>query len=37
MCTPDLVFQRFMVTEEKLLEYEDKWYARVEKYYKMQK
>ena len=23
--------------EEKLLEYEDKWYARVEKYYKMQK
>jgi len=37
MCTPNLVFQRFMVTEEKLLEYEDKWYARVEKYYKMQK
>ena len=37
MCTPDLIFQRFQMDEQMLLEYEDKWYSRVEKYYKMQK
>ena len=33
MCTPDLVFQRFLMDESKLAEYEDKWLERVEKYH----
>lgn len=37
MCTPDLVFQRFEILEDELLEYEDKWFQRVEKYHKMHK
>jgi len=37
MCTPDLVFQRFVILEDELLEYEDKWLHRVEKYHKMRK
>lgn len=35
MCTPNLVWQRFEMDQNKLSEYEDKWFARVEKYYKM--
>ena len=33
MCTPDLLFQRFQMDEQILLEYEEKWLARVEKFY----
>ena len=33
MCTPDLLFQRFQMDEQMLLEYEEKWLARVEKFY----
>lgn len=34
MCTPDLVFQRFEMTNSQLLEYEEKWLDRVETYHK---
>jgi len=34
MCTPDLVFQRFEMPNQKLLEYEEKWMERVDLYYK---
>ena len=34
MCTPDLVFQRFEMTNSQLLEYEEKWLDRVKMYHK---
>jgi len=34
VCTKDLVYQQFKMTEDKIKEYEDKWFARVEKFYK---
>ena len=34
MCTPDLVFQRFLMDESKLAEYEEKWLERVDKFYR---
>jgi genome maintenance exonuclease 1 len=33
MCTPDLIFQRFFMDEEKLAEYEEKWLERVDRYH----
>ena len=37
ICTKDLLFQRFMMNQEMLLKYEDKWFARVENYYERAK
>ena len=37
VCTKDLLFQRFMMNEEMLAEYEDKWFARVADYYERSK
>tara|TARA_R100000654_G_scaffold25459_3_gene48940 strand:+ start:4232 stop:4963 length:732 start_codon:yes stop_codon:yes gene_type:complete len=34
VCTKDLLYQGFLVNEELLAEYEKKWFARVDKYYK---
>jgi ATP-dependent exoDNAse (exonuclease V) beta subunit len=34
VCTKDLVFQKFMMNEEMLSEYEEKWFAKVEDYHK---
>ena len=34
VCTKDLLYQGFLVNEELLAEYEKKWFARVEKFYK---
>ncbi len=34
VCTKDLLYQGFLVSEELLSEYEKKWFARVEKFYK---
>ena len=34
VCTKDLLYQGFLVNEELLSEYEKKWFARVEKFYK---
>ena len=33
MCTPDCFFQRFILNGKRFREYQDKWLARVEKYY----
>jgi hypothetical protein len=37
MCTPDLLFQRFQMDEQMLLEYEEKWLARVDKFWELRK
>ena len=37
MCTPDLLFQRFQMDEQMLLEYEEKWLARVDKFWEIKK
>ena len=37
VCTKDLFFQKFMMNEEMLAEYEDKWFTRVEDYYERSK
>ena len=34
VCTKDLLYQGFLVNEELLAEYEKKWFARVDKFYK---
>ena len=34
VCTKDLVYQQFKMNEDNIKEYEDKWFARVEKFYK---
>ena len=34
ICTKDLQYQQFKMNENKLSEYEEKWLARVEKFYK---
>ena len=34
ICTPDLIFQRFLMNEEKLAEYEEKWLERVDRYHR---
>ena len=34
VCTKDLLFQRFMMNQDLLSEYEEKWFARVEDYYR---
>jgi len=33
MCTPQLVFQKFVMSKDLLNEYQDRWLARVEKFY----
>tara|TARA_B100000886_G_C20398170_1_gene481354 strand:+ start:252 stop:959 length:708 start_codon:yes stop_codon:yes gene_type:complete len=33
MCTPDCFFQRFILNGKRFREYQEKWLARVEKYY----
>ena len=37
ICTKDLLFQKFMMSEQLLAKYEEKWFARVEDYYKRSK
>jgi len=37
VCTKDLVYQQFKMNEDNIKEYEDKWFARVEKFYKYSK
>ena len=37
MCTPHLLFQRFQMDEQMLLEYEEKWLARVDKFWEIKK
>jgi ATP-dependent exoDNAse (exonuclease V) beta subunit len=37
ICTKDLLFQKFMMSEQMLAEYEEKWFARVEDYYERSK
>jgi|TARA_Y100000015_G_scaffold41133_1_gene46856 genome maintenance exonuclease 1 len=34
MCTPNLVFQRFIMDESTLAEYEEKWFEKIEKFYR---
>ena len=34
ICTKDKLYQGFKMDEDKLKEYEDKWFKRVEQYYK---
>ena len=34
ICTKDLVFQKFVMNESMLSEYENKWFERVQQYYK---
>jgi genome maintenance exonuclease 1 len=34
VCTKDKLYQEFPISSEMLKEYEDKWFERVEKYYK---
>ena len=37
VCTKDCLFQGFKMDQNKLSEYEDKWFSKVENYYKIQK
>ena len=34
ICTPDLIFQRFVLDEAELSEYEEKWFEKIEKFYR---